>query len=199
MDETDQQNEPSTNQGDPSKVAPILLDENSIKKQNADEKKEAKKRSREERKAFNREQKKQRKMKKQEEAETFDVIQESDLSLGYQFHQGLRFVQPYYFQFEAWAKRRWLGKTFIEVLTQEFKAHPPEYYKLAVEDGRILVNGNKVSPDWIVKDSSHITHRIHRHEPPVSAKEIEILHHDDSVIVIDKPSSIPVLNFLIEI
>lgn len=33
---------------------------------------------------------------------------------------------------------------------------------------------------------------IHRHEVPVQGGDLKIVHEDDEVIVIDKPSSVPV-------
>ncbi|KAJ2966039.1 hypothetical protein NUW58_g10766 [Xylaria curta] len=42
------------------------------------------------------------------------------------------------------------------------------------------------------RQASLVSHTIHRHEPPVSAAPIGILHEDDDMIVINKPSGIPV-------
>lgn len=43
-----------------------------------------------------------------------------------------------------------------------------------------------------MKNGDVISHTLHRHEPPVSAKPIGIVHEDDDLIVIDKPAGMPV-------
>lgn len=43
-----------------------------------------------------------------------------------------------------------------------------------------------------VKNGQIISHTIHRHEPPVTAEEIGIVHEDDDMIVINKPAGVPV-------
>lgn len=37
-----------------------------------------------------------------------------------------------------------------------------------------------------------MTHTSHRHEPPVSSKDVQIVHQDEDLIVINKPAGIPV-------
>ena len=57
----------------------------------------------------------------------------------------------------------------------------------------MVVNGNKVpSVRHVVKNGDIISHTLHRHEPPVSAESIGIVHEDNDMIVIDKPAGVPV-------
>lgn len=58
----------------------------------------------------------------------------------------------------------------------------------------------------IVKNGDVISHTLHRHEPPVTAAPIGIVHEDNDMIVINKPAGVPVhpagrynFNSLIEI
>jgi tRNA pseudouridine synthase 9 len=44
----------------------------------------------------------------------------------------------------------------------------------------------------IVKNGDVISHTLHRHEPPVTALPINVLHEDNDMIVINKPSGVPV-------
>ena len=37
-----------------------------------------------------------------------------------------------------------------------------------------------------------VSHRVHRHEPPVTAQPLSLLHVDEELVVVDKPASIPV-------
>lgn len=43
-----------------------------------------------------------------------------------------------------------------------------------------------------MRNGQVITHTTHRHEPPVSAQPIGIVHEDEDLIVINKPAGIPV-------
>jgi tRNA pseudouridine synthase 9 len=46
--------------------------------------------------------------------------------------------------------------------------------------------------DHIVKNGDVISHTLHRHEPPVTAQSIGIIHEDNGMIVINKPAGVPV-------
>ena len=56
----------------------------------------------------------------------------------------------------------------------------------------LLVNGVVATMDTVVKDNELVTHRVHRHEPPVTAAPLNIIHQDEDLVVLDKPASIPV-------
>ena len=56
----------------------------------------------------------------------------------------------------------------------------------------VKVNGKTVGPDYVLKNGDCITHTLHRHEPPVTADPIAILHEDNDMIVLNKPSGVPV-------
>src|SRR3954471_11196921 len=62
-----------------------------------------------------------------------------------------------------------------------------------MERGAIVVNGKPVSStSHIIKNGDIISHTLHRHEPPVTALPISIIHEDEDMIVINKPSGVPV-------
>ena len=71
----------------------------------------------------------------------------------------------------------------------------------------MVVNGLRVSTvKATVKNGDIISHTLHRHEPPVTAQPIVIVHEDNDMIVINKPAGVPVhpagrynFNSLIEI
>ena len=44
----------------------------------------------------------------------------------------------------------------------------------------------------LVKNGDVISHTLHRHEPPVTAQPIGIVHEDNDMIVINKPAGVPV-------
>ncbi|KAG0003437.1 hypothetical protein BGZ80_002652 [Entomortierella chlamydospora] len=100
--------------------------------------------------------------------------------------------RPYFFKYQTFAKGRWLGRELIEVFNTEFRDRDNTFYERAIKDGRIKINGEKVSKEYIVKNSDIVAHDIHRHEPPVANLPVKVVREDDGVIIVDKPSSIPV-------
>ncbi|KAM4665108.1 pseudouridylate synthase RPUSD2 [Discoglossus pictus] len=107
--------------------------------------------------------------------------------------RGLRKVRPYYFHFETYCKGRWVGRSLREVFSQEFRAEPLEYYQSAVEQGRLRLNEEPVTDlDVVLKNNDFMRNTVHRHEPPVTAEPLRILAETDELVVVDKPSSLPV-------
>ncbi|KAF6839027.1 hypothetical protein CPLU01_02041 [Colletotrichum plurivorum] len=110
----------------------------------------------------------------------------------YFFKDGLRRVSPYHFTYHTWAKERWRGRRLIEIFESEFRDRSIDYYRYAMETGAIVVNGKIVGPDHVVKNGDLVNHTIHRHEPPVTAEPIRVVHEDDEMVVVNKPSGVPV-------
>nr|XP_061799014.1 pseudouridylate synthase RPUSD2-like [Nerophis lumbriciformis] len=111
----------------------------------------------------------------------------------YYFEDGLRKVHPYYFDFKTYCKGRWIGKSLMEVFESEFRSESIEYYQKAVKEGRIRLNESPVDDlSIILKNNDHMKNTVHRHEPPVVGKPLEVLVDDGEVVVVDKPASIPV-------
>jgi len=85
-------------------------------------------------------------------------------------------------------------------------SYPRSYYESAIESGRILVSGQKVSCDYKVKGGDELTHTVHRHEPAVALADditlkdssesttppINIVYEDDTILVVDKPATLPI-------
>ncbi|CAM9165534.1 unnamed protein product [Phaeothamnion confervicola] len=109
----------------------------------------------------------------------------------YTVSDGWRRVVPYAYEFRTYAKRRWCGRGVGEVFATEFGAYPPAYYDAAICSGRITINGNRVEPLTVIRDSDLLVHRTHRHEPPVLADPVEVVAEDDGVVAVCKPSTIP--------
>lgn len=55
-----------------------------------------------------------------------------------------------------------------------------------------MVNGKPVTTKHLVQNGDIISHTAHRHEPPVTALPISIIHEDEDIIVINKPAGVPV-------
>lgn len=109
----------------------------------------------------------------------------------YYFENGLRKVRPYYFEYQTYAKERWLGRSILDVFLKEFRDRPARYYQEAIQQQLITLNGQPCELDTLVGSSDLLAHRLHRHEPPVTATPIRILHDGEGMLVVDKPASIP--------
>ncbi|KAF9912155.1 hypothetical protein EC991_000565 [Linnemannia zychae] len=125
------------------------------------------------------------------------VDPEEDLNnANYFFDNGkcvcLRKIKPYFFKYQTYAKGRWLGRKLIEVFNTEFRDRDNTFYERAIKDGRVKINDETVDKDYIIKNSDIVAHDIHRHEPPVANLPVKVVRNVDGVIIVDKPSSIPV-------
>ncbi|XP_069989945.1 pseudouridylate synthase RPUSD2 isoform X2 [Penaeus vannamei] len=110
----------------------------------------------------------------------------------YYIENGLRKVYPYYFTFTTFTKGRWVGEKILDVFAKEFRAHPAEEYERCIKSGTLTVNYEKVDVDYRLKHNDLLANIVHRHETPVLARNIEILHLDEDLVVLDKPCSLPV-------
>lgn len=104
----------------------------------------------------------------------------------------LRRTNPYYYTYMTYCKLRWRDRSLLDIFSKEFRLYPESYYVKALENGQVTLNGKKTNKETIIKNGDLICHRIHRHEPPVSSNPVKIVHQDDDIVVIDKPSGVPV-------
>ncbi|KAI8619183.1 pseudouridine synthase [Chytriomyces sp. MP71] len=105
---------------------------------------------------------------------------------------GLRRVVPYWWTHRVMAKGRWWQRELLEVYCKEFNDHSPQYFKDAIETGRIRVNGEIKDGVYRLRNGDAVSHRTHRHEPPIRCDQIRVVFADDDMLVVDKPPSIPV-------
>lgn len=109
---------------------------------------------------------------------------------------GMRHVKPYNHVFRARVKKRWIGRTVLEVMNDEFANEYPDYYPSVIRSGRFLLNGKTFDLDAVFKASDSIIHNVHRHEYPVMTDSnpltIPVLYESDELLVVDKPPSMTV-------
>lgn len=111
----------------------------------------------------------------------------------YYLEKGLRRVAPYHFTYNTFCKQRWRGRGLLDIFATEFRDRSREYYKNAIETGQISLNGKPCQDiNAVIKNGDVISHTLHRHEPPVTAKPIRVIDETDAMIVIDKPAGVPV-------
>lgn len=120
------------------------------------------------------------------------IDEEETEGASYYVEDGLRRVTPYYFTYLTYAKGRWLGRTLVDVFSEEFRDRAPEFYKKKIANGGVAVNSKPADLETILKNNDLISHRCLRREPPVSSSPIRIVYEDERIIAIDKPLGIPV-------
>ncbi|KAI3644264.1 hypothetical protein MP228_010428 [Amoeboaphelidium protococcarum] len=114
-----------------------------------------------------------------------------------QFEQILR-VEPYYYEYKAFAKERWIGQELLRMYSSEYRDKSPLEYQRQIERGNILIQSVKsqqpvtVCQDYIIQSGDQIIHRVHRHEPPVVAASFTPLVDNEMMSVFIKPPGIPV-------
>lgn len=104
----------------------------------------------------------------------------------------LRKIKPYYFTYKTFCKLRWRDRPLYEVFVSEFRDRTAEYYKKTIKSGAVFLNEKPADLESIIRNGDMITHKVHRHEPPVTSKPVEIVFEDEDILVISKPSGIPV-------
>ena len=105
----------------------------------------------------------------------------------------LRCIEPYNFTYKLWVKGRWINNKILDVLENEFKQYPKEYFEKAISDGKILINNNKVDNNYILKKNDFLSHNVVRHENPIiNINKLDIIFENNDYVVVDKPSSWPV-------
>lgn len=110
----------------------------------------------------------------------------------YYIEDGLRKVYPYQYLYQSFAKRRWMGRKLRDILGKEFRDISEEQLKRRFDEQRILINGNPIKWDYVIKSNDFVAHRSHRHELAVLATPIKVIHEDKDTLVVDKPPSMPI-------
>ncbi|CUM68300.1 uncharacterized protein PRCAT00006022001 [Priceomyces carsonii] len=120
------------------------------------------------------------------------IQEEESEGASYTIDGALRRVNPYYFTYLTYCKMRWRDRKLLDIFVDEFRDRDAKFYKEAMSSGKVTINKKPAGTDTIVKNGDLISHRCHRHEPAVSSRDIKIVFEDENLLVIDKPSGIPV-------
>ncbi len=114
---------------------------------------------------------------------------------------GLRLVKPYYHVYRTTVKGRWFGRTALQIFTDEFRNYDREHYlKRILEDdikvirkkkGEKIVIRGSILLDTPLESGDLLIHKEHVHEKPILNREVDIIHNDKDILVVNKPSGIP--------
>ncbi|GME85091.1 unnamed protein product [Ambrosiozyma monospora] len=132
----------------------------------------------------------------------------------YVFRNGLRLVQPYYSTQPITVKGRWVNKTILQVFTSEFRDFTELQHRQSIISNQVKVTRTRtikdpvtrkrhkciheftgdslLSPQQVLKSGDLIHRTKHNHEIPVIGKPITVIHQDSELLVIDKPSGVPI-------
>lgn len=125
-------------------------------------------------------------------SKTKTIHEEEAEGAGYEIDGRLRRVNPYFFTYLTYCKMRWRDRKLLDIFVNEFRDRDADFYEKTIAAGQVTLNKKPANLDSIVRNGDLISHRCHRHEPSVSSREIKIVHEDENIIAIDKPSGIPV-------
>lgn len=117
---------------------------------------------------------------------------EDDAAVTYRIDGPLRNVDPYWHTYKTYCKKRWWGQELLEVFGSEFRDKSKAFYQATIEKGNVKVNGVVALAGWKLKDGDLITHTAHKHEPPVTSADPQIVFANDDIVVVNKPSGMPV-------
>lgn len=123
----------------------------------------------------------------------------------YIVENNIRKVIPYYTDFQTFVKKRWEGKTIIDIYESDFgECEENILDDIESEKLYIVTNSNKPNDQSILTGVDKLTkrkldekdiicHTKHRHEPPIPWYNdiIKLIYEDNEILVVDKPSGIP--------
>lgn len=94
----------------------------------------------------------------------------------------------YFYEFNVQVKGKWVNRTLVDVMSDNFVMKSLAYYEMAILTGVITVNRQIVEKSYVLKDGDSIQHLIHYHEP--DQRSIPIISIEDEYLVTNKPSGI---------
>lgn len=139
----------------------------------------------------------------------------------YEVIDEIRYVKPYYQTIQTTVKTRWLNRTVLDILSSEFRSFDMSEYKKRMENHEITVlhrnsltkkerkelreNGLPTASNikritypeimnYKMQNNDIIERLEHIHERSVFGPrgDIEVIHEDNNVLVVNKPSGIPI-------
>ena len=108
---------------------------------------------------------------------------------------GRRYVRPFDFEYRVNLKAKWVGRTLLDIFDAEFPFQPANFHERAIERCRLVARSNDgqlLPPANRLKLGDTITHVSHTHEPSVCEPAVQLIGHDEHVVVVCKGASLPV-------
>lgn len=84
------------------------------------------------------------------------------------------------------------SETCLEFLNRQIGTDDPTYWQSALDSGRLKLNGQILTRDTLLRTSDQLTHTTLESPEPAIQTNIKIIFEDEALLVIDKPSGLPV-------
>lgn len=85
-----------------------------------------------------------------------------------------------------------LGETCLEFLERKIRSKSRDYWQEAILEGRLKLNDQVLKSNCVLKSSDSLTHTVLEDAEPEIPSNIEILYEDEALLVINKPSGLPI-------
>ncbi|MCL4387046.1 MAG: RluA family pseudouridine synthase [Patescibacteria group bacterium] len=85
------------------------------------------------------------------------------------------------------------NKRLDKFLNSKLVKYPSDFIKKLIKEGKVLIDSKVASPGYIIKKHQHIDIEIPKEEnSPKNSFELPIVHEDNDILVLEKPSGISV-------
>jgi 23S rRNA pseudouridine1911/1915/1917 synthase len=85
------------------------------------------------------------------------------------------------------------GIAILDYYVQRYRHSSPETWRDRILSGQILVDGNRVHPELLLKKGQHLTYQRSPWQEPDVPLAFDVLHEDRDLLIVAKPSGLPVL------
>lgn len=85
------------------------------------------------------------------------------------------------------------GISVLDYYSQRYQHSSPETWRDRILSGQVLVDGDRVHPETPLKKGQHLTYQRSPWQESEVPLNFEVLHEDQDLLVVAKPSGLPVL------
>ena len=94
--------------------------------------------------------------------------------------------------YESYLPGKYFGYTVVGYFTDRFPYLNQEEWQERILDGRITINGERVSPELLLKQHDYIVTRMGVREEPPADRTLDVVYEDDVIRVFNKGAPLPV-------
>jgi 23S rRNA pseudouridine1911/1915/1917 synthase len=94
--------------------------------------------------------------------------------------------------YESYLPGKYFGYTAINYFAERFPYLSQDEWQERILDGRITVNGERVSPELILKQHDYIVTRMGVREEPPADRTLDVVYEDDAIRVFNKGAPLAV-------
>jgi 23S rRNA pseudouridine1911/1915/1917 synthase len=94
--------------------------------------------------------------------------------------------------YESYLPGKYFGYTVVGYFTDRFPYLSQEEWQERILDGRITINGERVSPELLLKQHDYIVTRMGVREEPPADRTLDVVYEDDAIRVFNKGAPLPV-------